>query len=175
MFIGRTDIKAETLILWPPDVKSWLIWKDPVAGKDWGQEEKGTTEEEMVGWHHRPNGHEFGWTPGVGEGQACCSSWVTKSWTQLSNWTELKFTYQVIPKRHKHANSVGKETEFIMLVSFFSKSHRKAGPWANLWIGNLGHLLQGSQPPVHHHLSLPSSILSLIPVSGNHLLTHLSL
>ena len=59
-FIGRTDVEAETPILWPPDVKSWLIWKDPDAGKDWGQEEKGTTEDAMVGWHHWLNGHEFG-------------------------------------------------------------------------------------------------------------------
>ena len=59
MFIERTDSEAETPILWPPDVKSWLIWKDPDAGKDWGQEEKGMTEDEMVGWHHRLNGHEF--------------------------------------------------------------------------------------------------------------------
>ena len=58
----------ETPILWPPDAKSWLIWKDPDAGKDWGQEEKGMTEDEMVGWHHRLNGHWFGWTPGVGDG-----------------------------------------------------------------------------------------------------------
>ena len=60
VFIGRTDIEAESPILWPPDAKSWLIWKDPYAGKDWGQEEKGTTEDEMAGWHHRLNGHEFG-------------------------------------------------------------------------------------------------------------------
>ena len=60
IFIGRTDVEAETPILWPPDVKSWLIWKDPVAGKDWMQKEKGTTEDEMVGWHHRLNGHGFG-------------------------------------------------------------------------------------------------------------------
>ena len=59
VFIRRTDIEAETPILWPPDVKNWLIWKDPDAGNDWGQEEKGTTEEEMVGWHHRLNGYEF--------------------------------------------------------------------------------------------------------------------
>ena len=72
-------------------VKSWLIWKDPDAGKDWGQEEKGTTEDEMVGWYHRLNGRGFGWTPGVGDGQGdlgCSSSWVTKSQTQLSDWTE---------------------------------------------------------------------------------------
>ena len=59
IFIGRTDAEAETPILWPPDAKSWLIWKDPDAGKDWGQEEKGMTEDEMIGWHHRLNGHEF--------------------------------------------------------------------------------------------------------------------
>ena len=60
VFIERTDVEAETPILWPPDAKSWLIWKDPNAGKDWGQKVKGTTEDEMVGWHHRLNGHGFG-------------------------------------------------------------------------------------------------------------------
>ena len=59
IFIGRIDAEAETLIIWPPDVKNWFIWKNPDAGKDWGQEEKGTTEDEMVGWHHRVNGHKF--------------------------------------------------------------------------------------------------------------------
>ena len=67
VFIGRTDVKAETPILWPPDAKSWLIGKDSDAGKDWRQEEKGTTEDEMVGWHHWLNGHEFGWALGVGD------------------------------------------------------------------------------------------------------------
>ena len=69
VFIGRTDVEAETPILWLPDGKSWLIWKDPDAGKDWGQEEKGTTEDEMVWWHYLLNGHGFGWTLGVGDGQ----------------------------------------------------------------------------------------------------------
>ena len=68
VFIGRTHVEAETPILWPPDAKSWLIWKDPDAGKDWGQEEKGTTEDEMVGWHHQLNGQGFGCTPRVGDG-----------------------------------------------------------------------------------------------------------
>ena len=69
IFIERADAEAETPILSPPDVKSWLIWKDPDVGKDWGQEKKCMTEDEMVGWHHRLNGHEFEWTPGVGDGQ----------------------------------------------------------------------------------------------------------
>ena len=94
VFIGRTDAEAETPVLCPPDEKSWLIWKDPDAGKDWRQEEKGTTEDEMVGWHHQLNGHGFGWTPGVGDGQGglvCCDSWGRKSQTRLSNWTELNW------------------------------------------------------------------------------------
>ena len=81
VFIGRTDAEAEAPILWPPDVKSWLTGKDPDAGKDWGQEEKGTIEDKMVGWHHRVSGHGFGWTLGVGDGQgglACCGSWGHK-------------------------------------------------------------------------------------------------
>ena len=81
MFIGRTDAEAEAPIVWLPDVKSWLNGKNFDAGKDWGQEEKGATEDEMVGWHHQLNGHEFEQTPGDSEGQGnlvCCSSWVCK-------------------------------------------------------------------------------------------------
>ena len=81
VFIGRTDAEAATAILWPPHVKSWLIWKDPDAGKDWKQEEKGMTEDEMVGWPHRLNGHEFEQAPGDSEGQGslgCCSPWGHK-------------------------------------------------------------------------------------------------
>ena len=94
VFIGRTDVEAETAIFWPPDRKNWLIWKDPDVGKDWRQEEKGITEDEMVRWHHRLNGHGFGWTPGVGDGQgglACCGSWGQKEsdMTEWMNWTEL--------------------------------------------------------------------------------------
>ena len=91
MFIGRTDAEADTPILWPPHVKSWFIGKDPDAGTDWGREEKGTTEDEMAGWHHRLNGYEFGmvmdreaWHAAIHGG--------TKSWTGLSNWTELNCT-----------------------------------------------------------------------------------
>ena len=98
-FFGRNDAKAETPVLWPPHVESWLIGKDLVAGRDWGQEEKGTTDDEMAGWHHRLNGHESEWTPGVGDGQGglvCCDSWVCKELdtTERLNWTELeKSTY----------------------------------------------------------------------------------
>ena len=94
VFIGRPDVEAETLILWPPHAEGWLIWKDPGAGKDWGQEEKGMTENEMVGWHHWHNRHGFGWTLGVGDGQgglACCHPWGHKEldMTERLNWTEL--------------------------------------------------------------------------------------
>ena len=100
IFIGRTDAEAETPILWPPDIKSWLIWKDPDAGKDWGQEEKGKTEDEMVGWHHWLNGHGFGWTLGVGDGQgglACCSPWGLKEsdTTEQMNWTEYSLNIYI--------------------------------------------------------------------------------
>ena len=96
VFIGRTDVEAETPVLWPPDLKSWLIGKDPDAGKDWGQKEKGTKEDEMVGWHHRLNGHGFVWTPKAGDvqgGLASCSSWGCKEsdTTERLNWAELNW------------------------------------------------------------------------------------
>ena len=95
VFIGRTDVEAKTPILWPLDRKGWLIWKDPDAEKDCRQEEKGKTEDEMDGWHHQLDAHEFGWTQGVGDGQGglvCCNSWGRKELdtTERLNWTELK-------------------------------------------------------------------------------------
>ena len=96
LFIGRTDVEAETPILRPPDAKSWLIWKDPGAGKEWEQEKKWMTEDEMVGWHHWLNGHGFGYTLPVGDGQgglACCSSWGRK---------ESDMTEQLGPRRHNY-------------------------------------------------------------------------
>ena len=94
-FFGRNDAKAETPILWPPHAKSWLIGKDSDAGRDWWQEEKGMTEDEMAGWHHRLDGREFEWTPRVGDGPGglvCCDSWGHKesNMTEQLNWTELK-------------------------------------------------------------------------------------
>ena len=90
VFFGRNDAKAETPVLWPPHAKSWLIRKDSDAGRDWGQEEKGMTEDEMAGWHHRLDEREFEWTLGVGDGHGdleCCNSWGQ---TQPSDWTELR-------------------------------------------------------------------------------------
>ena len=113
IFIGRTDAEAEAPTLWPPNAKSWVIGKDPDVEKDWGQEEKGTTEDEMVGWHHRLNGHGFEQTLGDGEGQrslTCCSPWghrVRHNWVteqqqnrgyrlkQLLNYREISVKYWV--------------------------------------------------------------------------------
>ena len=97
-FFGRNDAKAETPILWPPHAKSWLIGKDSDAGRDWGKEEKGPTEDEMAGWHHRLDGHEFEWILGVGDGQgglACCDLWGCKEldMTERLNWTELNWYF----------------------------------------------------------------------------------
>ena len=94
IFIGRTNAEAETPVLWSPDAKNWPMGKDPDAGKDCRQEEKGKTEDKMVGWHRQLNGHGFGWTPGVGDGQGglvCCSPWGCKEWelTKQMNWAEL--------------------------------------------------------------------------------------
>ena len=87
VFIGRTDVEAETPILWPPDGKSWLIWKDPDAGKDWEQEEKGMTEDEMVAWHHWLNAHAFEWTLGAGYGQGGLACYGSRGHKEL-NMTE---------------------------------------------------------------------------------------
>ena len=97
MFIGRTDVEAENPLLWPPDAKSWLIGKDPDAGKDWGQEVKGTTKDETVGWHHQLNGHGFGWTPGVGDGGRPGVLWFMGSQRVGHDWaTELNWCQKAI-------------------------------------------------------------------------------
>ena len=106
-FFGTNDAEAETPVLWPPHVKSWLIGKECDAGRDWGQEEKGTTEDEMAGWHHGLDGRESEWTPGVGDGQgglACCNSWGRKEsdTTEQLNWNwiyrSLVYLGRYIPK-----------------------------------------------------------------------------
>ena len=102
VFIGRTDVEGETAILWLPDAKNWLTGKDPVAGKDWKQEEKRVTENEIVGWHHQLDGHEFEWTLGVGDGQgglACCDSQGRQEsdTTEWLKWTELNYISSTLP------------------------------------------------------------------------------
>ena len=93
-FFGRNEAKAETPVLWPPHAKSWLIGKDSDAGRDWGQEEKGMTEDEMDGWHHQLDEREFEWSPGVGDGQgalAYCNSWGRKE-SDMTEWAEQNGT-----------------------------------------------------------------------------------
>ena len=113
IYIGRTDAEAETPILWPPDVKNWLIWEDSDAGKDWRWEEKGTTEDEMVGWHHWLDGHEFEQALGVGDGQgslACCSPWGCKEsdTAERLNWIQLLWRVPpVAPDGKESACNVG--------------------------------------------------------------------
>ena len=109
--IGRTDAEAETAILWSPDVKNWLIWKDPGVRNDWRWEEKGTTEDEMAGWYHRSNGHELGQTPGDGEGQGgltCCSPWVSESdmTRRLNNKYHLTYIIVNVWRRRWHPTPV---------------------------------------------------------------------
>ena len=110
VFIGRTDAEAETPILWPPHAKSWLIGKDSDAGRDWGQEEKGMTEDEMAGWHHWLDGHKSGWTLGVGDGQgglACCNLWDHKEsdTTEWLNWKK-KDTLNTEEKRTRLTTNI---------------------------------------------------------------------
>ena len=142
VFIGRTDVEAETPILWPPDAKNWLIWKDPDDGGDWGQEEKGTIEDEMVGWHHWHNGHGFGWTLGIGDGQgglACCGSWGRKEsdMTEQLNWTDSSVPFVPLSKFEK-----------ILIHEFISQS-------TNVWVLTL------SQKPDSEDIMKMQNIISL--------------
>ena len=116
IFIGRTDAEADTPILWPPDAESWLIWKDPDTQNDWRQEEKGTTDDKMVGWHHRPNADESELALAVCDGQgglACCSPWARKEldMTEWLIWTELKWS----PKVLTMASCTGEMSNFRIL------------------------------------------------------------
>ena len=122
IFFGRNNAKAETPVLWPPLAKSWLIGKGSDAGRHWGQEEKEMAEDEMAGWHHWLNGHEFAWTLEVGNGQGAWHAaihGVAESWTWLSNWTELKWT-DVLNVRQ--SNFVGCWKSRIVYFIYFLKS-----------------------------------------------------
>ena len=128
--IGRIDVEAETPILWPPDAKSWLIGRDPDAGKDWGQEKKGTTEDEMIGWPHWLNGHGFGWTLGVGDRETwrasvrgVAKSEVGHNWaTELNNFN-IFFFYSVL--RMKSLNFLSNWNPFKIWNLFFKKPIRR--------------------------------------------------
>ena len=131
VFLGRTDTEVEPLILWPPDEKNWPIGKDPDGGRDWRQEKKGTTEDEMVRWHHWLNGHEFEWTPGVGDGQGglgCCSPWGHKEsdTTERLNWTH-NVKLSILP--NFVYNSVA-----LSIFTFLCNHHC---PSQNLYLGKL--------------------------------------
>ena len=121
IFIGRTDAEAEAPVLWPSDVKNWLTGKDPDAGEDWGQE-KGTTEDEMVGWHHWPNEHDFEQAPGVGDGQeslVCCSPWGLKEsdTTEWLNWWLINKT--LCSQKYWHIRKSGHLILVLKLLNFF--------------------------------------------------------
>ena len=139
VFFGRNDAKAETPVLWPAHAKSWVIGKDSDAGRDWGQEEKGITEDEMAGWHPWLDRRESEWTPGVGDGQgglACCDSWGHKEsdTTERLNWTELKRWiydhYPSLPFFSKPSTTCPVLSHWQQLIYFVS-----------LWPLNYGHLI----------------------------------
>ena len=148
VFFGRNDAKAETPVLWPPHVKSWLIGKDSDAGRHWGQEEKGMTEDEMAGWHHWPHGHGFGWTPGVSDGQgglACCDSWgcrVRHDWATELNWIRNHEKWKWLSHLWPHGlqspwNSPGQNTgvdSLSLLQGIFSTQGSNPGLLHCRWI-----------------------------------------
>ena len=129
-FFGRNDAKAETPGLWPPHVKNWLIGKDSDAGRDWGQEEKGMTEDEMAEWHHRLDGCESEWTLGVGDrqgGLACCDSWGCKEsdTTERLNWTEQTYVLENIQLHWLLKNTKQKcDIKYDNILSIVSDKHK---------------------------------------------------
>ena len=133
--LERLMLKRKLPILWPPNAKNWLTGKDPDVGKDGRQEEKGMTEDEMVGWHHQLSGHEFEWTPGVGDGQkslACCSPWGLKEseTNEQLNWTELKDN---LIGRWKQMSIKMRPSVFSQVFIFFVKAKSKRGRQGSLF------------------------------------------
>ena len=146
VFFGRSDAKAETPVLWPPHAKRWLIGKVSDAGRDWRQEEKGMTEDEMAGWHYRLDGREFEWTPRVGDGQgglACCNSWGRREsdTTERLNWTEL------VHEEYKTDVGFIMKPDFMIKKFKMGRSLRVKGKWSKgkvkkLKDENYNHFLQ---------------------------------
>ena len=139
---GRTDAEAESPILWPPDKKKWLIWKDLDAGQDLRQEEKGTTQYEMVGWHHWLDWHEFEWALGVGNGQgslACCSPWGCKEsdTNERLNWTEAKKPTKLSVSNY-YCNPALTLLESISSLPCFFKKKKKGPKLNNLKLFHVG-------------------------------------
>ena len=133
IFIGKTDAEAEAPIFCPPDAKNWFTGKDPDAGKDWRQEEKGTREDDMIGWHHRLDGHELEQAPGVGDGQgslACCSPWGGKEsdTTERLNWTEHPMNPFLKTEIHKTVITTFKLAHFVSKTLFIIFCHRFSPP-----------------------------------------------
>ena len=130
IFIGRTDAEAETTILWPPDAKSWLIWKDPDAGKDWRQEEKGTTEDEMVGWHHGLNEHEFA---SVLVAEAHIQYTLLHIFLQWFFWTECFkpcfIQYSLLSQRMCRFLSQGTEAGLVRILAMCPWANNFPEPW----------------------------------------------
>ena len=145
ILIGRTDAESETPVLWPPDVNSWLTGKDADAGKDWGQKEKGATENEMVGWHHQLNGHEFERTLGDGEGQG---SWcvavhgVTKSQTKWASEQQPKHTFLCIVPLGPHGEEASCQDLYILTLCVVVDSITATS--ASLFVALLGCCIQSS-------------------------------
>ena len=140
VFFGRNDAKAETPVLWPPHAKSWPIGKDADAGRDWEREEKGTTEAEMAGWHHRLNGREFEWTPGDGDGQGglvSCDSWGCKESdrTERLNWTEL-INCCILTSFLPRSAIFAKETTFSSILTELWNSRKMKTYLRCLWIAD---------------------------------------
>jgi len=165
IFIGRTDAEAETPILWLPDAKSWVIGKDPDAGKDWRQEEKGMTEDEMVGWHHWLNGHEFEWALVVGDGQgslSCCSPWGCKelNMTEWLNWAELKVM-------RRRTGEYGRKTEGFALGWRLRK--QRVEDRNDCYDKIIIHLLIGFQCLVHFPSKIVLNCCALSPILSWHL------
>ena len=136
IFTGRTDVETEVPILWPPDAKTWLIGEDPDAGKDWGQEEKGLTEEEMVGWHHRLNGPEFEQALGVGDGQGslvCCGPWGRKDLDTIErlNWTDKFLSDLLVELKYSCTYLKASDVHVLCIPAFLIYSSKVLAPALN--------------------------------------------